>query len=387
MPYARKTLSQLRADTAADISAALQGADPLLRFSVLKVIGTILPGLAHEHYGYLDWIAKQCTPFTAEDEYLEAWGALRKVYRKAASAAQLLATFPGALNTPLSAGTSVDRGDGAAYTVLSTETVGSGLTVTVTLVATVPGAAGNSDPGTVMSLGTSVPGIQSTGAAGAVVSSGSDIEIDDDFRTRVLAAYQRAPQGGDEADYVQWATDVAGVTRAWCAPNAFGDGTVVVYIMLDNAQASNGGFPQGTDGVSQNDKGPQGLPRGVVATGDQLVVADAIVSVAPVTALVYVCSPIRNTLSFVISGLSGASTSTRTAIESAISDVLFRTGDPRGGAVNRSDINDAISSVANTPGFVIEQIQGVIGTTTTTYPDNIVGSFGSLPVMGTISYT
>lgn len=387
MPYARKTLSQLRADTAADISAALQGADPLLRFSVLKVIGTILPGLAHEHYGYLDWIAKQCTPFTAEDEYLEAWGALRKVYRKAASPAQLLATFPGTVDTPLSAGTPVDRSDGAAYTVLATETVGSGLTVTVTLVATVPGAAGNSDPGTVMSLGTSVPGIQSTGSAGAVVSSGADIEVDDDFRTRVLAAYQRAPQGGDEADYVQWATDVAGVTRAWCAPNGFGDGTVVVYIMLDNAQASNGGFPQGTDGVSQNDKGPQGKPRGTVATGDQLVVADAIVALAPVTALVFLCSPIRNTLSFSISGLSGASTSTRAAIVSAISDVLFRTGDPRGGTVNRSDISDAISSVANTSGFVIEQIQGVIGTTTTVFPDNITGSFGALPVMGTITYT
>lgn len=386
MPYARKTLSQLRADAAADISSALQGTDPLLRFAVLKIVGTILAGMSHEHYGYLDWIAKQCTPFTAEDEYLAAWGALKKVFLKAASQAQLSVSFPGTAGWPLNAGTSVVRSDGVAYTTLATETVGSGGTVIATVIATVAGAGGNADAGTVMTLGSTVEGIQSTGSVTAVVQSGADIETNDAFRSRVIAAYQSPPQGGDSADYVTWATAVAGVTRAWCAPNAFGAGTVIVYFMLDNAQVLHGGFPQGTNGVSQNDKGPKGLPRGVVATGDQLVLADAIVSEEPVTALVYACAPIPNTLSFVISGLSAASTATRAGIASAISDVFFRNGDPRAGTINRSDIGDAISSVASTSGYVLEQIQGVIGTTTTTYADNITGSFGALPVLGTITY-
>ncbi|WP_454825404.1 baseplate J/gp47 family protein [Paraburkholderia xenovorans] len=386
MPYARKTLAQIRSDAMADIAAALQGSDPLLRFAALKIIGVVLAGMTNEEYGYLDWIAKQTNPFTADDEYLEAWGALKKVYRKDASAASLSATFTGVAGKLLDDGTPVVRSDGATYTTSGTQTV-VGTSVTVTIVADVAGAAGNADPGTVVALDIAVDGIQSTGAVTGTVSSGADIEDQEDYRARVLAKYQQPPQGGAAPDYVEWATDVAGVTRAWCAPNGFGAGTVVVYIMLDDAQAAHGGFPQGTDGVSQHDQGPGGLPRGTVATGDQLIVADALVAEEPVTALVYVCAPIQNVLSFVLSGSSGWSTATRNAVETQISDVFFRNGDPRAGTVNRSDINSAIGAVAGTAGFVIESITGVIGGIPSSYPDNITGSFGSLPVLGTVTYS
>jgi uncharacterized phage protein gp47/JayE len=385
MPYARKTLAQIRSDAMADIAAALEGSDPLLRFAALKIIGVVLAGMTNEEYGYLDWIAKQTNPFTAEGEYLEAWGALKKVYRKDASAAVLSAAFTGVAGKPLDDGTPVDRSDGTAYTTSGTQIV-VGTSVTVTIVANVAGTAGNADPGTVMSLGVAVDGIQSTGSVTAVVSSGADIEDQEEYRARVLDAYQNPTQGGNRADYVKWALDVAGVTRAWCAPNAFGAGTVVLYFMMDEAQAAHGGFPQGTNGVSQFDQGPGGLPRDTPATGDQLVLADALITQEPVTALVYGCSPIRNTLSFQISGLSTASTATRTAIAAAINDVFFRSGDPRGGTVNRSDLNTSIGAIASTAGFVIESITGVINGVTTTYPDNITGSFGSLPVLGTVTY-
>lgn len=385
MPYARKTLAQIRSDAMADIAAALEGSDPLLRFAALKIIGVVLAGMTNEEYGYLDWIAKQTNPFTAEGEYLEAWGALKKVYRKDASAAVLSAAFTGVAGKPLDDGTPVDRSDGTAYTTSGTQVV-VGTSVTVTIVANVAGTAGNADPGTVMSLGVAVDGIQSTGSVTAVVSSGADIEDQEEYRARVLDAYQNPTQGGNRADYVKWALDVAGVTRAWCAPNAFGAGTVVLYFMMDEAQAAHGGFPQGTNGVSQFDQGPGGLPRDTPATGDQLVLADALITQEPVTALLYSCSAIRNTLSFQISGLSTASTATRTAIAAAINDVFFRSGDPRGGTVNRSDLNTSIGAIASTAGFVIESITGVINGVTTTYPDNITGSFGSLPVLGTVTY-
>ncbi len=385
MPYARKTLAQIRSDAMADIAAALEGSDPLLRFAALKIIGVVLAGMTNEEYGYLDWIAKQTNPFTAEGEYLQAWGALKKVYQKDASAAQLSATFQGANGKPLSAGTAIVRGDGATYTVLATQTV-SGGSVTVTIVADVAGAAGNADAGTVVSLDVAVDGIQSTGSVSGTVASGADIEDQEEFRDRVLEAYQQTPQGGAAPDYVQWALAVAGVTRAWCAPNGFGAGTVVVYVMLDDAQAAHGGFPQGTNGVSQNDKGPGGLPRATVATGDQLVVADAIVSKEPATALVWICAPIQNVLSFVLSGTSSWSTATRNAVEAAIADVFFRNGDPRGGTIDRSDIEIAIGSVAGTSGFVITSVTGVISGVTTPYPGNITGSFGSLPVLGGVTF-
>ncbi|MCA8260803.1 baseplate J/gp47 family protein [Burkholderia multivorans] len=386
MPFQRKTLSTLMSEVAADISSALQGADVLLRFAVLRVIGKVQAGMSHLQFGYLDWIAKQAVPFTAEDEHLEGWAALKKVYRKPASQAQLTAQFTGSVGKVLSAGTPVVRGDGVSYTTSTTGTVGAGGAVTVTIVADVAGTSGNADPGTVVSLGAAVDGIQTAGTVIGNVSAGADIEKDTDLRDRMLGAYQESPQGGDLGDYVGWAKSVAGVTRAWCAPNGFGAGTVVVYTMWDNAEAGHGGFPQGTDGVSQFDKGPGGIPRGTVATGDQLVVADSIVSEQPVTALVYSCAPIPNNLTITLSGLTSATTATRAAIFSAIADVLFRNGDPRAGTINRDDISAAIRSVARTSGFLISLIQGVVGTTTTTYPGNITSGFGQLPVLANVLY-
>ncbi|HDR8927897.1 TPA: baseplate J/gp47 family protein [Burkholderia vietnamiensis] len=386
MPFQRKTLSTLISEVAADISSALTGADALLRFAVLRVIGKVQAGMSNLQFGYLDWIAKQAVPFTAEGEYLEGWAALKKVYRKAASQAQLTAQFPGTVGKVLSAGTPVVRGDGVSYTTSTTGTVGSGGTVSVTIIADVAGASGNADAGTVVSLGVAVDGIQTAGTVTGNVSAGADIELNDDLRDRMLSAYQESPQGGDLQDYVGWAKSVAGVTRAWCAPNGFGAGTVVIYTMWDNAEAGHGGFPQGTDGVSQFDKGPGGVPRGTIATGDQLVVADSIVGEQPVTALVYSCAPIANNLTITLSGLMSATTATRAAISAAIADVLFRNGDPRAGTINRDDISAAIRSVAGTSGFLINLIQGVVGTTTTTYAGNITSGFGQLPVLANVLY-
>ncbi len=386
MPFQRKTLSTLINEVAADINSALQGADALLRFTVLKVVGKIQAGMSNLQMAYLDWIAKQAVPFTAEDEYLEGWAALKKVYRKAATPAQLTAMFSGVTGTVLNVGTQVVRGDGATYTTAATATVDGSGALSVTIVATSAGSAGNADAGTTVALGVAVSGLQSSGTITGTVASGSDVEDNDDLRTRMLAAYQNTPQGGDLNDYVGWALAVPGVSRAWCAPNGFGAGTVVIYTMWDSAEASHNGFPQGTNGCSQYDKGPGGTPRGTVATGDQLVVADTIVNEQPVTALVYSCAPVANNLTFTLSGLTGTSTATRAAISAAISDVLFRNGDPRAGTINRSDIESAIASVSGTSGFVITLVQGVVGVTTTTYPGNLTSGFGQLPVLAGVNY-
>ena len=77
MPSPRPTLTKLRLDIAQDIaSSGLPGADGFLRRAALPILGKIQAGQSHEHYGYLDYIAQQSTPFTASGEYLEAWAAL-----------------------------------------------------------------------------------------------------------------------------------------------------------------------------------------------------------------------------------------------------------------------------------------------------------------------
>lgn len=383
MPYARPTLTQLRAQVAADIQSGLPGSDPLLRFSSLNVLGTALAGLAQLQYGYTDWIAKQSNPFTATEEFLEAWAALKNVFREAATQAGSTVpgqiTFAGTNGTPLPIGTPIVRGDGVGFTTTSAG-VWSGNNVTVNAVANadpsgLTGAFGNCAVGTVMTLGTSIAGINSTGSVSVAFTGGADVEKDDSLRARMLQAYQNTPQGGAQNDYVTWALQVNGVTRAWCNPNGFGAGTVVVYTMFDVTESANNGFPQGVNGVATLET------RGTPATLDLLTVANWIYPLRPATALAYSVAPTQQVINFTITGTSSFTTAMKSAIAAAISGIFVLYGSPlsatpgQNGTVDLSYIESAIAAISGTQGFVI-----------TSPTANIVGTTGQLPVLGTINW-
>lgn len=382
MPFERDSLTELRGQVAEDIAAALPGSNPLLRFSNLNITGVVQASMTYLMYGYLDYIAQQAVPFTATDEYLEGWAALKNVYRITAAAAHGTVTFTGSNGATIPTGTPLVRADGQQYLTTASGTIASG-TVTVPASAVADpageeGAIGNCDAGTPLTLGTAIAGVTSTGAAATDFTGGVDLEKDDALRARMLLAYQNPPHGGDQADYVEWALAVPGVTRAWCVPNAFGSGTVAVYVMLDIAESAHGGFPQGSNGVSQNDHGPAaGAPRDTVATGDQLAIADAICVLQPVTALVYVLAPQPQAINFTIGGIPSASTATKAAIAAAISSVLseFAAIKPGTSTLNLNLIESAIDAVPGTDGFVI--VSPVSNITTPT---------GFLPVLGTVTY-
>lgn len=384
MPYSRPTLTRQRALVAADISGGLPGSDALLRFSSLNILGTVLAGLAQEQYGYTDWVSLQANPFTATDEYLEAWAALKNVFREAATQAGLAVpgqvTFPGTANTPLPIGTPLVRGDGVGFTTTSAG-VWSGGNVTVNAVANadptgLTGAFGNCAIGTVMTLGTAIAGIQSTGAVTTAFTGGADVELDASLRSRMLQAYQNVPQGGAQKDYVTWALQVNGVTRAWCNGNGFGAGTVVVYTMFDVTESANSGFPQGVSGVATLET--RGNPT---ATLDLLNVANWIYPLRPVTALVYSVAPTQDVINFTITGTGSFSAATQALIQSAIAGIFVLYGSPlstvagQNGVIDMSYINSAIAAISGTAGFVVTVPTG-----------NIVGTTGQLPVLGVITW-
>jgi uncharacterized phage protein gp47/JayE len=371
MPYPRPTLTDLRNQVAQDITAALPGADALLRFSNLKITGDAQAFLAHLHYGYLDWIARQAVPFTATDEFLEGWAALKGVFRVPATSAAGGVTFTGATGSIIPAGAALVRGDGATFTVQTGATIGSGGTAAVTAIANadptgLAGAFGNTAAGAVMTLGQAIAGVQSNGVVSTAFVGGADIETDDSLRSRMLAAYQSPPEGGDQGDYVNWARSVSGITRAWCKPNGFGAGTVVVYIMLDASRAAFNGFPQGSGGVAA------GESRAATATGDQLTVANYILPIQPVTALVYVIAPTANPVAFTIKGIPSAAQS---LIAAAINGVFLRDGSP-GGAVPVAHIWSAIAAVSGVDDFIIVSPAA-----------DIANPAGALPTVGAITYT
>lgn len=373
MPYSRPTLSQLRSDASKDMQASLPGADPLLRFSNLRILVNILAGMANQHYGFLDWIARQAVPFTATDEFLYGWGALKGVTLKPATYAGDPSTGGGGATgfansvpgTLIPLGTILVRGDGVQF-----ETTADG-TISVSGLASVPvqcleaGAIGNCPNNTVLTLGSSIPGVQTNSLVFPAITGGADMETQDEFRSRMLKVYRNPPQGGSMADYEEWALQVPGVTRAWALQN-MGPGTVTVYFMEDDTRSSFGGFPQGTDGVAAAET------RAAPATGDQLVVANHIYPLQPVTALVYASAPVASPTAFTIHGIIDAAV--RTAIGLAIDDVFLNNASP-GGTVNLLDIEAAIAAVPNSAGAVV-----------TVPAANIVAAAGHLSTRGVITW-
>lgn len=374
MPYPRPALSELRAQVASDLTAGLKTVDGLLRFSNLGILGTSVAGLSHQHYGYLAWIAKQATPYTATDEILEAWAALKQVYREPATFARLRATFMGVAGKVLAAGTQVARSDGVYYTTAAEASVAGDGSLSVEILASESGTASNAEAGTLVMLAGVVDGIQSTGAVTAQVKLGTEVEQDGPFRNRMLAAYQAKARGGAQDDYTLWALNATGVTRAWVKPLGAGPGTVVVYVMLDAVNAASNGFPVGRDGLSALDNRATAAS---VAQGNQLAIADEIFKVQPVTAMVYLCAPDPAPVPFTITGLATAPTSMRQAIAQAIAQVMLDEGAPLddGSSVDLSSIESAIAAIAGTSGFVITSPQG-----------NIANQLGYLPTLGPVTY-
>lgn len=378
MPFARPTLTELRARVATDVASALPGADALLRYSNLAVMAQAQAALAHGHYGYLDWIALQAVPFTATDEYLEGWAALKGVIRKPATAAIGLASFSATVGAMVPLGTAITRGDGARYATTSAVTA-TGTSIGLPVRATAPGALGNTDAGTALTIEASVAGILSSGAFAGPATGGADIEGDDDLRSRMLQAYATPAQGGSVSDIVGWALAVPGVTRCWIRPDGMGPGTIVVYFMMDDAEAGHAGFPQGGDGVAAAET------RDVTATGDQLALADALYVKQPQPILVYAVAPSQNWVTLTIAGLSSSGGAVRASIAGAVTGALLRGGVP-GGVTYLSSIEAAISGVSGSAGFVITGVSASAGSISPGAAGNIASAPGALPVLATITF-
>jgi|SRR5215472_2322116 len=368
MPFARPTLTALRNQAVQDITTSgVPGLDGLLRNAVLRVLAWCMSGLAYSVYGYADWIARMGVPFTATDEYLEAWAALVGITRKDASPASGFAQFTGQPTVIMPAGTPLVRQDGTPYATTADGTLDATGTVVVPMTAQVSGAATNCAAGTAISISSPVPGVNSAGITTQPTTGGADQETNDELRTRMLLRYRDPPQGGAAADYIEWATEVPGCTRAWVLPNGWGPGTVVVYPMFDDANAASGGFPQGTDGCATAET------RGPVATGDQLTVANYLWTRQPVTALVYVAAPVPHAIDVSLLTLDPNTSDMQAEITASISDMLAAVGQVSG-TIYPSDIYEAILSTPGINHFTVASPTA-----------EVVLPTGSLPVMGTLT--
>lgn len=229
MPFETPTLPVLVGRAQADL------AGDALRRSDAQVLARAHAGVAYGLYGYLNWLADQILPDSADEETLERIAALRlNEPRKPAQPASGPASFMAAAGGVLDVGTVLQAGDGRTYKVTAGVTTMAGLNST-TLEAVDAGTLGNAEAGLQLTLVQPVEGIASTftvlapGLAGGVAQESVEA-----LRARVVRSYRVIAQGGSADDYETWALEVPGVTRAWCRRNYLGPGTVGLFVMRDS---------------------------------------------------------------------------------------------------------------------------------------------------------
>lgn len=329
MPLNRPTPQELIARAAADIESRLPGADARLRRSVLGVLAKQHALAMHLAYGNIDWLSRQVLPDTCDSSMLDRVALWRAgLTRLPATFAAGSVTFTGNNGATIPAATELQRSDAVVF-VTAADGVIAGGTVTVAVTAKVAGAAGNTAAASALSLISAISGVNTNGvvAAGGLVG-GSDVESDTNFRPRVLERIQKLPQGGAPNDYVTWAKEVAGVTRAWSYPIEGGAGTVTVRFMTDDLTA---------DGIPS-----AGLVSQVQAYINLL---------RPATANVTVAAPVAVPLNFTITPVPGTQ-AVKDAIQAELKDLIRREAQP-GGILLISHIREAISLSAGEDNYVL----------------------------------
>lgn len=327
MAWQRPTLSTLISRVLTDIQSKLEDTTPLVRRSNLNVLGKVVAAATHGLYGYLDWIAKQVIYDTAEGSILNRWASIwLTTPRVAAAYATGPITVTGTNGTLVPAGTVFIRADGIEYETDADGTIVGG-TASINVTAIEAGQAGNAEAAITLNISSPIAGINATAtiAAGGLVS-GADEETDDQVRERLRDRIQQPPHGGAKHDYVTWAKEVAGVTRAWCSPQELGAGTVTVrFVRDDDANL---------------------IPDAGEVEAVQVYIDER----RPVTADVTVAAPIPVELDFEIDLLDNDTADIRAAVEAELRDLLLREAEPeRGngeGTILLSHIREAIS-IAN----------------------------------------
>jgi uncharacterized phage protein gp47/JayE len=333
MPFTRPSLGALRTRIADDLMNKLPGADTRLRVNNLRAFSEVQAGASHLLHGRLEWSFRQLFPDTAESEFLDRWASIWGVARIPASAASGTATWTAQPDTRITAGSQVQRADGVRYTTIDGASESGGL-ITLQLDAMTQGAIGNAEPGTQLNLVTTFAGVAVQGVVDPPgLAGGADRQSDALLLLAVLLRIQQPPHGGAAIDYIRWALEVPGVTRAWCYPVELGPGTVTVRFMMDDVRADNHGIPE---------------------PADVALVAAHIDPLRPVTAHVYVTAPIPFPVHVSISELAPDTPAIREAITNNIRQMLLDEAEA-GKPIYLSQWSTAIGLTSGVSRFVMDE--------------------------------
>lgn len=347
--FTRPTLQQLVDRIQSDFRSRLSSVGALLRRSMVYIFARVLAGASHMLHGHLEWLSRQIFADQSDDDFLVRQSGLFGVTKDAASYAQLSITATGTNGSVIPGSTTkLLSASGLEYIVDADATI-SGGTATITATAALAGSDSNLAPTAQLSFESPVAGVDSTATVAAVVADGADTEDTEGLRTRFLAFLADPPHGGNDADYIEWAKEVAGVTRVWVYGKGLGPGTVLVYFARDND------------------------PSAIPDVGEVAQVQAKFDELAPSHATVTAAAPIDTPENLTIH-LSPDTTALRATLTTALTD-FYKTWAP-GSTILLSSLRTTIGNVVR-PGDYTMAVPSA---------DTVLAT-GHLPRLGTITWT
>lgn len=337
MPYNAPGLSDLIARTEQNIEQRLPGSWPQAREKTLSALGYAQAGLAAGCHEHIEWVSRQIIPGSADEvellKHCQFWGVRRKQASRASE--DITVTVTAATTVP--ARTRWQRADGQVF--VSTAAVSSGAAgkIAVNVTAVNAGTVGNTPAGTMLSLITPMADILPDATADKGITGGADTESAGELLARLEFRVQYPPFGGNKFDYVRWAREVPGVTRAWCLPTWPQAGSVGVTFVQDN---NDDIFPTESD-VARVDSYISGHPDPVtgliIGKPDGVIVKTFALTPRPVNMDIYI-SPNTDAM--------------QQAVKKAMTALFYNEASP-GGSMPPSHITRAVAGVTGLTDFAV----------------------------------
>lgn len=287
----------------------------VLANSPLEIMAKVISGPFHLLHGHFQYLEKQCNPLTATGDNLVNWAKVFKIYRKEASYSVGNITILGTDGTTILEEKELQDENGIFVITTEEKTIELGV-ATVSVRAKEPGSSNKIESGSELSFIETIVGIDSVVADENGILGGTDLESLDSLKSRLLLRIQNPPHGGNDADYINWALSIAGVTRAWVIANYLVDNRVAVIVVNDD------------DAITPSAQ--------VIANVQSLVDENS-----PNTAEPVVFAPTLKPISFEID-VTPNTVAVQNAVESELKSLIKNNTEP-GGTLLLSKINEAIS--------------------------------------------
>jgi uncharacterized phage protein gp47/JayE len=354
MPLTQPTRAEILEQIKADMRIEL-GSDPLRR-SPEYALARAEMGQSKNQYSFLAKIFRQCFADSADAEYFWRWARIFGIDQKAPTPWQGIVLFTGVDGTVIPALTQIVRSDGATYETDVEHEIGEDVSgeieIACTAIADDYGTEANNDDGQPLSIVTPILDVDNECTVVETTNAGEDIEDPEDGLVRLLEHLRTPPSGGGPGDYIRWALEVPGVTRAWEFANLEAPNSVSVAFVRDD------------DGV-----GAAIIPD----AGERGDVLDYLQTKAPITVDVRVITLTALTVNVEVSDLEPDTVAVLNAIEVSLQDMFIREAEP-GITIALSRFSSAISNATGEISHVLDLPAAPVVATT-----------AQIPILGTVT--